>query len=278
MVEGADKREISHIEIICSCESHEQFEVVLKRAFVTTIYIDTQMYSVADGKIKGIMDDVEKAHKAGKQLFLRLPVIFRAHTSRKWSEVKSLLSKIPLDGIVVRNYEELEFVKENFPEIKLVIDHNLYTYNDYAKNAFLEYDILRDTMPLELNQKEIRRRNNKNSEMVIYGYYPLMTSAGCVHKNTQSCDKKAGVMYLKDRYNVRFPVKNYCSDCYNVIYNSVPVMLFGEQERLTQYGIYHFRMDFSIETADEVENVLNLYEGAGREIDYTNGHYKRGVE
>ena len=139
--------------------------------------------------------------------------------------------------------------------------------------------MLRDTIPLELNQKEIRRRENKNSEMVVYGYYPLMTSAGCVHKNTQSCDKKTQITYLKDRYHVLFPVKNYCNDCYNVIYNSVPVLLFEEKKRLLDYGVRHFRMDFTIETEKEVENILNLYnEGKGHSIDYTNGHYKRGVE
>ena len=141
------------------------------------------------------------------------------------------------------------------------------------------YDIYRDTIPLELNQKEIRRRNNTNSEMVIYGYYPLMTTAGCVHKNTSNCDKKSQITYLKDRYNVLFPVKNYCKDCYNIIYNSVPVCLFSEVERLKENGILNFRYDFTIETGAEVENVLKLrFEGNGKEILYTNGHYKRGVE
>ena len=114
--------------------------------------------------------------------------------------------------------------------------------------------------------------------MLLYGYYPLMTSAGCVHKNTRSCDKKSGITYLKDRYQVLFPVKNYCQDCYNVVYNSIPVMLFSEQQKLKSYGITQFRLDFSVEDAKEVANVCNLFEGDGEKIDYTNGHYKRGVE
>jgi hypothetical protein len=63
-----------------------------------------------------------------------------------------------------------------------------------------------------------------------------------------------------------------------VIYNSVPVLLFGEQEKLKANGVSHFRLDFTIEKANEVKNVLNLYEGFGEKIEYTNGHYKRGVE
>jgi putative protease len=106
-----------------------------------------------------------------------------------------------------------------------------------------------------------------------------MTTAGCVHKNTKACDKKTQITYLKDRYNVLFPVKNYCNDCYNVIYNSVPVMLFHEIERLKDMGIHHFRLDFTMESGKDVANILNLFhDGKGHAIEYTNGHYKRGVE
>lgn len=273
------KENSSVSNIICSCETREQFEVILKKAFIDTIYVDAQMYSLVDGRIQGISKDVEAAHKAEKEIYLKLPSVFRANTANRWKAVTEILSAIALDGFVVRNYEEIQFVKEYFSNKKVVIDHNLYTYNDYAKNAFADYGILRDTLPLELNQKEIRKRNNLNSEMVIYGHYPLMITAGCVHKNTLNCDKKSGITYLKDRYNVLFPVKNYCNDCYNVIYNSVPVLLFAEKERLKDYGISHFRLDFTVEHANDVENVLNLYSnGCGHEVDHTNGHFKRGVE
>ena len=95
---------------------------------------------------------------------------------------------------------------------------------------------------------------------------------------TSVCDKMPGITYLKDRYNVLFPVKNFCNACYNVIYNSVPTCLFGEQDKLMSMNIYRMRLDFTVERGDEISNVLQLLEGYGREIDYTKGHYKRGVE
>ena len=263
--------------IICSCETRAQFDVLVKRENVHVIYVDTQMYSY-DRILESLGMDIETAHQYGKQIYLRMPVIFRGHTAKKFYEIKEQLKTIGLDGVVVRNYEELSFVKEEWDNLPVVIDHNLYTYNDYAKQAFSQYDVQRDTVPLELNQKEIRRRDNCNSEMVVYGYYPLMNTAGCVHKNTKQCDKNPGITYLKDRYQVLFPVKNYCQDCYNVIFNSVPVLLFGEQDKLISSGISYFRLDFSIEKAKEVENILNLLDGKGQKIEYTNGHYKRGVE
>ncbi|MBQ2902047.1 MAG: U32 family peptidase [Agathobacter sp.] len=265
--------------IICSCETREQLETILDKGdFVTTIYVDSHIYD-RDAMVEELEADITKAHNAGKEIYLKLPAIFRMQTSVFYNKIKSRINNMRFDGVVVRNYEELHFAKEVFPQKKVVIDHSLYTYNDYAKHAFAQYEIHRDTIPLELNQKEIRRRDNRNSEMVIYGHYPLMTTAGCVHKNTASCDKKSGITYLKDRYNVLFPVKNYCKDCYNIVYNSVPVLLFGEINRLKEYGIRNFRLDFTIESGKEVDNILNLYSGGkGCSIEYTNGHYKRGVE
>ncbi len=271
------KHDEVHNKLICSCETREQFEVLLAAKHVTTIYVDTQMYSF-ESLIDELEYDIKVAHRCKKEIFLRLPAVFRAHTSRKFMEIKSRLNNSGLDGVVVRNYEELYFSKEALTDLFMVIDHNMYTYNDYAKTGFENYGVIRDTIPLGLNQKEIRRRNNTQSEMLIYGHYPLMVSAGCVHKNTCGCDKQSQITYLKDRYNVLFPVKNYCEDCYNIIYNSVPVLLFGELEHLKEYGIRHFRLEFTIESAEDVENILQLFRGKGRDIRYTNGHYKRGVE
>ena len=273
------KENLQSENIICSCETREQLEAILAKGdFVNSIYVDAHMYH-RENFMSELEQDLKKVHEAEKEFYLKLPAIFRDRSSKYFNEIKSGINNCNLDGIVARNYEELSFVKEQLPLMKVVIDHSLYTYNDYAKAAFEEYGICRDTIPLELNQKEIRRRNNRNSEMVVYGYYPLMTTAGCVHKNTKSCDQKSQITYLKDRYNVLFPVKNYCKDCYNIIYNSVPVMLFGEMDRLKGMGIQYFRFDFTIETGKDVENVLSLYQGGKwNAFEYTNGHYKRGVE
>ena len=270
-------QDTTYTQIIGACETKEQLKELLSCDAIDVIYADTSIYDLVH-HVDGLEKDVEKIHEAGKEVYLRLPVIFRKHTSERIGEVKSELNKVNLDGVVVRNYEELYFVQQHFPKLKIVIDHNLYTYNDYAKQSFAKYQVCRDTIPLELNQKEIRNRNNTNSEMVVYGHYPLMVTAGCVHKNTKNCDKQSQITYLKDRYQVLFSVKNYCKDCYNIIYNSLPTLLFGEMDKLKANGIRHFRMDFTIETAAEVRNVLQLFQNKGQEIEATKGHYKRGVE
>lgn len=78
---------------------------------------------------------------------------------------------------------------------KVILDHNMYTFNDVSKSAFFEHGVSGDTVPLELNSKEIMHRNNIGSQMIVYGYYPLMTTANCVHK-TQRAVIKSKSLYI----------------------------------------------------------------------------------
>lgn len=264
-------------QYIASCETQEQLKLVLENEKISMVYADSQMY-IRQELVKELANDVASAHKAEKEIYLKLPAIFRKNTSVFYKNKVEELKNLQLDGFVVRNYESIGFVKTYFPNAKIVIDHTLYTYNNVAKASFSQFGIERDTIPLELNKKEISHRNNINSEMVIYGHYPLMTTANCVHKNTMSCDKKSQISYLKDRYQVLFPVKNYCNDCYNVVYNSVPLSLFKEKKELKEMQISYFRLDFTIETKEETMEVLKALEENGIQGSCTAGHYKRGVE
>lgn len=273
----AKNEENAQYEIICSCETITQLHRCLEYGKSSTIYADSQIFNKKNF-IDELKNCIEKAHNYHKRIYLRLPAIFRAHTAEFYKENAGELKHLPLDGFVVRNYEEIYFVSTYFPQYRITADYNLYTYNDFAKAAYERCGITYTTIPLELNWKEIKERYNFNSEIVVYGYYPLMTTANCVHKSTAGCDTKSRISYLKDRYGVLFPVKNFCGECYNVIYNSVPAMLFQEMKNMKEMGIYRFRLDFTIENGEEVSNILDLFEGKGRKTDYTKGHYRRGVE
>ena len=60
--------------------------------------------------------------------------------------------------------------------------------DDEAIRFWKDQGILRNTVPLELNEKELRHRENAGSEMIVYGRLPLMHSAQCVRKNTFGCN------------------------------------------------------------------------------------------
>lgn len=257
---------------ICSCMTRAQLDTLISYDCFDVFYLDFDMY---DRKtlIQQFADDVKSLTKRNKKVYLMLPTIFRADSSDYFVSIAKELDTVSFEGFVVKNYEELYLTENLFTGKKVILDHNMYTFNDVSKSAFFEHGVSGDTVPLELNSREIMHRNNIGSQMIVYGYYPLMTTANCVHKNTKGCDKKQKLIYLKDRYNKSFAVCNNCKECYNTIYNSLPTMLTKNISKLKEAGIRSFRYSFTIETPKQIKAVMD-----DKIAEYTNGHYKRGVE
>ena len=270
--DAAHDEAINDYTTICSCMTRAQLDTLIGYECFDVFYLDFDMY---DRKtlIQQFADDVKCLIKRNKKVYLMLPTIFRADSSDYFVSIAKELDKVSFEGFVVKNYEELYLTENLFTGKKVILDHNMYTFNDVSKSAFFEHGVSGDTVPLELNSKEIMHRNNIGSQMIVYGYYPLMTTANCVHKNTKGCDKKQKLIYLKDRYNKSFAVCNNCKECYNTIYNSLPTMLTKNIGKLKEAGIRSFRYSFTIETPKQIKAVMD-----DKIAEYTNGHYKRGVE
>ena len=270
--DAAHDEAINDYTTICSCMTRAQLDTLIGYECFDVFYLDFDMYE-RKTLIQQFADDVQSLTKRNKKVYLMLPTIFRADSSDYFVSIAKELDKVSFEGFVVKNYEELYLTENLFTGKKIILDHNMYTFNDVSKSAFFEHGVSGDTVPLELNSREIMHRNNIGSQMIVYGYYPLMTTANCVHKNTKGCDKKQKLIYLKDRYNKSFAVCNNCKECYNTIYNSLPTMLIKNISKLKEAGIRSFRYSFTIETPKQIKAVMD-----DKVAEYTNGHYKRGVE
>ena len=270
--DAAHDEAINDYTTICSCMTRAQLDALISYECFDVFYLDFDMYD-RNTLIQQFADDVKCLTKLNKKVYLMMPTIFRADSSDYFVSIAKELDKVSFEGFVVKNYEELYLTENLFTGKKVILDHNMYTFNDVSKSAFFEHGVSGDTVPLELNSKEIMHRNNIGSQMIVYGYYPLMTTANCVHKNTKGCDKKQKLIYLKDRYNKSFAVCNNCKECYNTIYNSLPTMLIKNMSKLKEAGIRSFRYSFTIETPKQIKAVMD-----DKIAEYTNGHYKRGVE
>ena len=270
--DAAHDEAINDYTTICSCMTRAQLDTLIGYECFDVFYLDFDMYD-RNTLIQQFADDVKCLTKRNKKVYLMLPTIFRADSSDYFVSIAKERDKVSFKGFVVKNYEELYLTENLFTGKKVILDHNMYTFNDVSKSAFFEHGVSGDTVPLELNSREIMHRNNIGSQMIVYGYYPLMTTANCVHKNTKGCDKKQKLIYLKDRYNKSFAVCNNCKECYNTIYNSLPTMLTKNISKLKEAGIRSFRYSFTIETPKQIKAVMD-----DKVAEYTNGHYKRGVE
>ena len=214
-----------------SVQTTEQLACVCKTDYVTRICLDADTFLRTEDTA-----DLQKAYQSitavGKEACFILPVIFRECTRQRYERLYDTVFTIPFDGIIVKNYEEIGFLQRHAYTGTVMADHDLYTYSNRTQEAFAQSGICRNTVPLELNYKELRHRDCSNSELLIYGYLPLMVSAGCIFKSLKKCQKKESLCYLKDRYGKHFAVRNYCTDCYNILYNSSPLALFGMRQEV----------------------------------------------
>ena len=282
--EKADKKET----FSASIENRSQLKPVVESHLIEEIYIDSSCYS-RQNLVSELKSDCSLIKKTEKKAYYILPAVFRKHTSDFYQSIAEDLAVCGVDGFVVKSYDALQFAAEYFKEKELVIDQNLYTYNGKATETLSAFSPVKLTAPFELNKKELEQRDNSRTELVIYGRQPLMTSAQCVTKSVSGCKKNPGIVYIKDRYDVAFPVKNVCGECYNVIYNSKPLVLFGQAKELKKMQFLSYRLSFTTEEKAEIEQILDLCEKSfiGEEKtgikeffkeEFTYGHYKRGVE
>lgn len=280
-----------------SCETVEQCKAVLAFEEIDGIYVnyDGMQYCM----------DLGAAKK--KELYLALPHVVREKIPEEYLRQAKVWLKEGMKGFLVRNLESFAQLSAEGLAPYCVLDHAMYTWNDRSIEFWDREGILRNTAPLELNAKELAHRDNRNSELLIYGYLPVMLSAQCIRKNCFHCTGPSGrrktgqkaqdssMLRLRDRYQASFPVQTVCDpwktqntaegkNCYNIIYNSLPFGLQGDWKEVKKLGMKSLRAAFTLETGRDCQKILEellqvfLHDGTPREHAYTRGHFKRGAE
>lgn len=269
--------------------SQAQLEEALKHDVVDCIYLDDDTLRKDWGKMR---ETADRIHKNGKQVVYAFPFILRKDIEEYLQKNKSEFLNGDFDGVLIRSIDALGFAREVLPkELPLIADHSLYSFSDEAVHTLCAEGCSLLTAPFELNEKEFRHRENVDTEMILYGWIPVMHTAQCIYKNFDVCRKKQSKdekLFLQDRYFKKFLIAQHCPDCYNTIYNSQPLYLFGHAEKIQKLGFASMRLEFLSESAKDVRQILTDYKTIYQEHQpadlkrwenrYTNGHFKRGVE
>lgn len=266
-----------------SLEQPSGLEAVLSEPSVSEIYLDAAAFGAEQWKAV-----VKRCHDRGKRCFLTLPHIYRSESTQYFKANKERFLQARFDGTIVRAWEEIPLMKAWAPELMMIFDYGMYTMNNKA-DAMLESMIpgihSRFTLPVELNSKELEELDCYGKELIVYGHIPVMVTAQCIKKTEDKCTKRQELLYLKDRMGKEFPVKNQCLFCYNTIYNCSPLSLLQEDKLLKRLKPGSLRLNFTIESPEEISTVLRAFsEGLleGKDVvlsgDYTRGHFKRGIE
>ena len=262
-----------------SVRTAEQMEVILEEEAIGRIYVDCTMFPRIWEK-DSYVEWITKVHAAGKEIYLVMPYIFRERTRKQYEAAYNRIFGAGWDGILIANYESFAFLKEHGYTGRIMTDYNLYEFNQESRKFWKEKGVFEFTAPVELTERELQDLRVKDGEVIVYGYLPMMVSAGCIQKTTRGCQKKSGQMTITDRYRNSFVVKNECDYCYNILYNYVPLYLGDRMEEVYQIGPGRIRLMFTTERQQEVRQILSAY-FEGKELPegtYTRGHWKRGIK
>ena len=265
--------------IRCLVPDANRLKTVASHKSVDSIFLPIESFDMTDTFI-------DLCHNNDKKLYLALPYIFREPAKSYLDANLAYLKNSNIDGFLIRNVDELFYINENFGNSKKIIaDYYLYSMNDSAHNYIKSLGADELTESLELNYKELRGKQYQIDDMIVYGYIPLMITAGCINKNTSFCNQKETSYTLRDRYNKEFIVKNICKYCYNIIYNSLPLSMLSVRQEIKQLNPKNIRLQFLDESDEEIIDILNrysdtfLYDMETSEYkNTTRGHFKRGVE
>lgn len=256
------------------------------------LYIPYDLVYLNQVSIKEV--EIYKNSHSNSKVLLSLPRIIRKRDSKYLESMSAFLDdylavtdgecekQAVIDGLLIRNLEELSYITERGYKTYIELDYTLYGWNKQSASFLLDYsDSL--TAPLELSMHELKELDNRELCVVLYGYAPLMVAANCLGKTYGKCNgKRYGFDFgLKDRYNKNEAVFVNCVHCYNEIYNAVPTSLHKKYNQLCDCGFYKYRIDFSMENAKECRRVLDYYlSGATGEApakDFTTGHIDKGA-
>lgn len=267
-----------------SVETKEQLRAAAKSPDVSRIYMDSNIsaHFLEDHELLSIR---ETCRMQEKEFFLALPHIFRQDAADFFEKGYEAFLGFDFDGVLIRNYESFHFLKEHGFDKTVILDHNLYVFNQEAKHFWRELGVSSYTAPVELNERELGCLGLKDAELILYGRLPAMISAQCITKTSEGCTKRPGIRWMSDRYQEKLPVKNCCSFCYNVIYYSSVLFLADLKESVEALAPKGLRLSFTLEDAPETAQILkacgDIYlRGLNAECgntDFTRGHFKRGI-
>ncbi|WP_434564315.1 DUF3656 domain-containing protein [Thermoanaerobacterium thermosaccharolyticum] len=243
---------------------------------VDRIYFD---YRLKDEELKKVRQYCE-----GCEIIPAFPQVVRDEIKNAEDELKKI-KDIGFKKVLVTNLGLYNLSLKL--GLDVCIDFNLNVVNSLSVDFFKGADTITLSTELNLAQiEDITKRKNTKFESIAYGRLPLMIMEYCPIKNLISCDRNAcesGKYSLRDRKSnfIKIVSDGFCRV---KLLNSSILMMGDKIDDLKKAGLSYIRINDTVESDDEIENVLKAYKNS---LDfgtydfhienYTRGHFYRGV-
>jgi len=205
-----------------------------------------------------------KAGDRAVEIWVVPPRIFK--TGEEW--ILKIVRSSDADGYLVRNYDHLEFFKND----RRRGDFSLNVANPLTAEYFIkEYGLERLTASYDLNIRQLdsllKAAPPAWFEITIHQHMPLFHMEHCVFcaflskgKDYRDCGRPCDTheVRLRDRVGALHTLKADAG-CRNTLYNSRAQTGAEFAEHLATLGAPAFRIEFLHETAEEVQRTLDSY-------------------
>ena len=166
--------------------------------------------------------------------------------------------------LLIGGYGGLYYYRNRNP---FVTDYSFNVVNSASCHRLYSLGAKRVTLSYELNKKQIgelvtayceENDGYPALEMIVYGRAPLMFTKYCPLKKMNQCGMCRTNSYeIRDEYGT-FPVISH-SDCTTTILNGKILNLLDEMPSIS--GVEAFRLNFTVESPEEVKKVVKAAQG-----------------
>lgn len=283
--------EISKQILIAEVRTAEQLQAIAS-GDVKPERLCLDMDMLTEESMDSLLVTTNAVRHCGTEIFVKLPHVCRQKTINITENKRSLIERLLPDGFCINNLESLGYLKNNYPDAKLMSDCGFYVFNKETADALNAQGISEHNLSYEMHRKEIRQLiKNVNANrfyLPVYGYVPVMETAGCLLKTNHVCRNNTGTeqVVLVDRHQKQRIAVTHCERCENTIYNSVPLSLHNEIKHISDLEINGIILKFTIEKAEQTKALLRFWSDVIQGLpakeypvnDFTKGHFAKGVE
>lgn len=274
-----------------------QLEAIVRTKDLKVIY-----YEASSEMEKNLDSAIDLCHRFGVRLYAALPKISRQWRKDVEDAMIARLIEIDIDGFLVRSAGQFALVKDS--EKKITVDYTLNVINEEGVAFWKQQGADSVCLSVEANLQEINIMGDKDCEMVVYGYLPLMKTQQCPIGNYVGgkeghfyCSEKNNteLYFLRDRKGMKFPLMTDCERCVCTILNSKPLFTLKFYDEILESVTGSVRLDFTKEGAGRAARITKAYAEMTqdpkkistetrnlleemKEKGNTKGHFFRGVE
>lgn len=249
------------------CRSMEQLQTVAAWRRVDGTAISSIWMELED--IRRYKEAVEIARQANISIGLATLRVLKA-SEEGWLR---MIASFQPDRLLVRNLGALQYYQQNYPDMQLIGDFSLNVVNDATAHWLLSQSLQRLVPGFDLSWEQFQSLMHASRpeyfEPVIHYHMPMFHNEHCVYaallsdgKDWKSCGRPCDhhKITLRDRTEADFPVIPDAG-CRNTVFNSLPQSAAEYLPQMLQLGVRHFRIELLRETSEQINTLLNQYDG-----------------